>query len=203
MQQRIYGYMRVSTNEQNEDRQRLALLNSGVPEQALYLDKLSGKNFERPEYKKLIRRLRAGDVLYVKSIDRLGRNYRDIIEQWRIITKEKEADVVVLDMPLLDTRIGKDLLGTFMADMVLQLLSFMAENERKNIRERQAEGIAAAKARGVRFGRPKKPVPKAFAEYTRKWRAGEVTAAEASQALAMPLATFKHKARLLAQGNSI
>lgn len=196
MQQRIYGYMRVSTNEQNEDRQRLALLENGVPEEGLFLDKLSGKNFERPEYKKLIRKLRAGDTLFIKSIDRLGRNYRDIIEQWRIITKEKGADVVVLDMPLLDTRIGKDLLGTFMADIVLQLLSFVAENERKNIRERQAEGIAAAKARGVRFGRPSKPVPEEFQEYTRRWGAGEVTASQASKALNMPLATFKQKARL-------
>ena len=163
---KIYGYMRVSTAEQNEDRQRLALLEQGVPEQQLFLDKLSGKDFARPQYQKLVRRLRPGDVLFVKSIDRLGRNYHDIIDQWRLITKEKQADVVVLDMPLLDTRIGKDLLGTFLADIVLQLLSFVAENERTNIRSRQAEGIAAARARGVRFGRPPKPLPPPLHQYT-------------------------------------
>lgn len=194
---KIYGYMRVSTNEQNEDRQRVALLEQGVPAESLFLDKLSGKDFERPQYKRLVRKLRPGDVVYIKSIDRLGRNYHEIIDQWRIITKDKQADVVVVDMPLLDTRIGKDLLGTFLADMVLQLLSFVAENERSNIRSRQAEGIAAAKARGVRFGRPPKPLPPEFPDVMTRWKAGEMTAKEAALELQMPLATFKHKARLL------
>lgn len=197
MQTKAYGYMRVSTSEQNEDRQKVALLAQGVSEDDLFLDKMSGKDFERPEYKRLVRRLQPGDVLFVKSIDRLGRNYHDIIDQWRVITKEKEADVVVLDMPLLDTRFGKDLLGTFMADMVLQLLSFVAENERANIRVRQAEGIAAAKARGVRFGRPPKPVPAGFEKCVRRWRSGELSAREAAAELQMPLTTFKQKAQAL------
>lgn len=192
---KIYGYMRVSTSEQNEDRQRIALLEQGVPENQLFLDKLSGKDFERPQYQRLVRKLRPGDVVFVKSIDRLGRNYHDILDEWRTLTKVKQADVVVVDMPLLDTRIGKDLLGTFLADMVLQLLSFVAENERTNIRSRQAEGIAAARARGVRFGRPPKPLPPEFSEHVHRWKSGEMTAREAAEALEMPLATFKQKAR--------
>lgn len=153
----IYGYIRVSTREQNEDRQRLALAALPVPKENIYMDKQSGKDFERPQYRRLVRRLRRDDLLYVKSIDRLGRNYSEILEQWRMLTKEKGVDIAVLDMPLLDTRRGKDLMGTFLSDIVLQVLSFVAENERDNIRQRQAEGIAAAKARGVRFGRP--PLP--------------------------------------------
>lgn len=148
-----YGYIRVSSRDQNEDRQRVALREAGVAEKDLFLDKQSGKDFERPQYKNLLHRLKKDDLLYVKSIDRLGRNYKEILEQWQFITKEKGVDIVVLDMPLLDTRRGKDLMGTFLADIVLQVLSFVAENERDNIRQRQAEGIAAAKARGVRFGR--------------------------------------------------
>ena len=150
----IYGYVRVSTREQNEDRQLIALREVGVSDKNIFMDKQSGKDFERPQYKKLVRKLKKDDVLYIKSIDRLGRNYAEILEQWRILTKSKGIDIVVLDMPLLDTRRGKDLMGTFLSDIVLQVLSFVAENERENIRQRQAEGIAAAKARGVRCGRP-------------------------------------------------
>ena len=154
----IYGYIRVSTKEQNEDRQRIALAEFPVPENHIFLDKLSGKDFERPQYKKLTKKLRPGDILVIKSIDRLGRNYEEILNQWRIITKEKRADIVVLDMPLLDTRqTGRDLTGTFVADLVLQILSYVAQTERENIKQRQKEGIAAAKLRGVQFGRPRKP----------------------------------------------
>ena len=153
----IYGYIRVSTKEQNEDRQLIALREMAVPEANLFMDKQSGKDFQRPQYKKLVRKLKKDDLLYIKSIDRLGRNYEEIQNQWRILTKDKGVDIVVLDMPLLDTRRGKDLMGTFLSDIVLQVLSFVAENERTNIRQRQAEGIAAAKARGVRFGRPPRP----------------------------------------------
>lgn len=149
----VYGYIRVSSMDQNEERQRIALRGKGVPERNLYMDKQSGKDFERPRCKRLVKRLRAGDLLYIQSIDRLGRNYREIQEQWRLLTQEKGLDICVLDMPLLDTRNGKDLMGTFIADLVLQILSFVAHSERENIRKRQAEGIAAAKARGVRFGR--------------------------------------------------
>lgn len=146
---KVYGYIRVSSTDQNEDRQLIALRGCEVPEQNLYVDKQSGKDFERPEYRRMLKRLKRDDLLYVKSIDRLGRNYGEILDQWRLLTKEKGVDIVVLDMPLLDTRSGKDLMGTFIADLVLQILSFVAENERANIRQRQAEGIAAAKARGV------------------------------------------------------
>ena len=157
-----YGYVRVSTREQNEGRQLLALSGVQVPEKNIYMDKQSGKDFNRPMYQKLLKRLKPDDLLYIKSIDRLGRNYGEILEQWRILTREKKVDIVVLDMPLLDTRRGKDLVGTFLSDIVLQVLSFVAENERTNIRERQKEGIEAARLRGVQFGRPKKPVPANF-----------------------------------------
>ena len=150
----VYGYVRVSTREQNEDRQLIALQELLIPTENIYMDKQSGKDFDRPQYKKLVRKLKRDDLLYIKSIDRLGRNYDEILEQWRLLTKEKGIDIVVLDMPLLDTRRGKDLMGTFLSDIVLQLLSFVAENERTNIRQRQAEGIAAAKAKGVHMGRP-------------------------------------------------
>ena len=155
----IYGYIRVSSREQNEDRQRIALREVHVESGRIYTDKQSGKDFNRPQYKKLVRKLKKDDLLYIKSIDRLGRNYEEILQQWRMLTKEKGIDIAVLDMPLLDTRRGKDLMGTFLSDIVLQVLSFVAENERHNIRQRQAEGIAAAKARGVKFGRPPKPLP--------------------------------------------
>ena len=150
----VYGYIRVSSKDQNEDRQVIALQELNIPKKNIFLDKQSGKDFARPQYQRLMKKLKKDDLLYVKSIDRLGRNYEEILEQWRVLTKQKEIDIVVLDMPLLDTRRGKDLMGTFLSDIVLQVLSFVAENERKNIRQRQAEGIAAAKARGVRFGRP-------------------------------------------------
>ena len=194
----ICGYARVSTREQNEARQLDALTAAGIARRDIYLDKQSGKDFDRPQYKRLLRRLRRDDVLYIQSIDRLGRNYEEIIEQWRILTKEKGVDIVVLDMPLLDTRRGKDLLGTFLADIVLQVLSFVAENERANIRQRQAEGIAAAKARGVRFGRPPRPLPDGFAEVCRRWHSGELSCAEAARRLCMPPSTFRYRAGRLA-----
>ena len=190
----IYGYIRVSTREQNEDRQRLALAALPVPEENIYMDKQSGKDFERPQYRRLVRRLRRDDLLYVKSIDRLGRNYSEILEQWRMLTKEKGVDIAVLDMPLLDTRRGKDLMGTFLSDIVLQVLSFVAENERDNIRQRQAEGIAAAKARGVRFGRPPRPLPDNFHMLHQAWRGQKITLRQAARACGMPTGTFYSKA---------
>lgn len=189
-----YGYVRVSTKEQNEDRQMIAMEEIPIPRERIFLDKQSGKSFDRPMYRKLVRRLRRDDLLYVKSIDRLGRNYEEIIEEWRIITKVKQADIVVLDMPLLDTRQGKDLMGTFLADLVLQLLSFVAENERTNIRMRQAEGIAAAKKRGVKFGRPPKPLPENFEEIYRCWRDGGLTNQGAAAECAMPVTSFRYYA---------
>ncbi len=190
-----YGYIRVSTREQNEDRQRIALGEVGIPDKRVYLDKQSGKDFDRPQYRRLLRKLKKDDLLYVKSIDRLGRNYEEILAQWRILTKEKGIDIVVLDMPLLDTRRGKDLMGTFLSDIVLQVLSFVAENERSSIRQRQAEGIAAAKARGVKFGRPPLPLPENFQEVHRSWRNKELTLKEAARACGMPEGTFYGKAR--------
>ncbi len=190
----IYGYIRVSTREQNEDRQRLALAALPVPEENIYMDKQSGKDFERPQYRRLVRRLRRDDLLYVKSIDRLGRNYSEILEQWRMLTKEKGVDIAVLDMPLLDTRRGKDLMGTFLSDIVLQVLSFVAENERDNIRQRQAEGIAAAKAQGVRFGRPPLPLPDNFHMLHQAWRGQKITLRQAARACGMPTGTFYSKA---------
>ena len=177
----IYGYVRVSTKEQNEDRQLIALHEVGVLQKNIYMDKQSGKDFNRPQYKKLLKKLKPGDLLYIKSIDRLGRNYEEIQNQWRIITKEKNTDIYVIDMPLLDTRRGKDLLGTFISDLVLQLLSFVAENERTNIKQRQAEGIAAAKAKGIRFGRPPKPLPDNFHEAYQRWKQGEITGTAAAK----------------------
>lgn len=190
----IYGYMRVSSKEQNEDRQKIALTEMGVPENNIYMDKQSGKDFERTQYKRLLRKLNENCVLYIKSIDRLGRNYGELNEQWRIITKEKKADIVVIDMPLLDTRREKNLLGTFISDVVLALLSYVAENERTNIRQRQAEGIAAAKARGVKFGRPPLPIPQNFYQMHKDWRAGKITIEEAAKACNMCPKTFYSKA---------
>ena len=191
----IYGYIRVSTREQNEDRQVIALREVGIPEKNVYMDKQSGKDFDRPRYKKLLRKLKKDDLLYIKSIDRLGRNYAEILEQWRILTKDKGIDIVVLDMPLLDTRRGKDLMGTFLSDIVLQVLSFVAENERINIRQRQAEGIAAAKAKGVKFGRPPLPLPDNFYEVHKAWRNKKLTWKQAAAACNMPVGTFYGKAR--------
>lgn len=191
---KIYGYMRVSSKDQNEDRQRTALLDLGVPEKNIYMDKQSGKDFERQQYKKLLQKLDENSVLFIKSIDRLGRNYSDLNEQWRIITKEKKADIVVIDMPILDTRREKNLLGTFISDIVLSLLSYVAENERINIKQRQAEGIAAAKARGVKFGRPTLPIPENFNQMHEEWRAGKITIKEAANACNMCTKTFYSKA---------
>ena len=190
----VYGYIRVSSMDQNEERQRIALRGKGVPERNLYMDKQSGKDFERPRHKRLVKRLRAGDLLYIQSIDRLGRNYREIQEQWRLLTQEKGADICVLDMPLLDTRNGKDLMGTFIADLVLQILSFVAHSERENIRKRQAEGIAAAKARGVRFGRPPRPLPENFIAVHKAWRGKKIALRQAAEAYGMPVGTFYAKA---------
>lgn len=190
----IYGYMRVSSKEQNEDRQKIALTEMGVPENNIYMDKQSGKDFERTQYKRLLRKLNENSVLYIKSIDRLGRNYGELNEQWRIITKEKKVDIVVIDMPLLDTRREKNLLGTFISDVVLALLSYVAENERTNIKQRQAEGIAAAKARGVKFGRPPLPIPQNFYQMHKDWRAGKITIEEAAKACNMCPKTFYSKA---------
>ena len=186
--------MRVSSKEQNEDRQKIALTEMGVPEKNIYMDKQSGKDFERTQYKRLLRKLNENSVLYIKSIDRLGRNYGELNEQWRIITKEKKADIVVIDMPLLDTRREKNLLGTFISDVVLALLSYVAENERTNIKQRQAEGIAAAKARGVKFGRPPLPIPENFYQMHKDWRAGKITIEEAAKACNMCPKTFYSKA---------
>lgn len=169
MENTIYGYVRVSSTDQNEDRQMIALSEVGVLKKNIFMDKMSGKDFERPQYQKLLKKLKPDDLLYVLSIDRLGRNYEEIQKQWRIITKEKNVDVCVIDMPLLDTRQGKDLMGTFIADLVLQILSFVAQSERENIKKRQAEGIAAAKAKGVRFGRPEKNVPDNFGSLIKQW----------------------------------
>lgn len=191
----IYGYIRVSSTDQNEDRQRIAIAAKDVPDKNVYMDKQSGKDFDRPQYKKLVRKLKPGDTLYVLSIDRLGRNYKDVQEQWRIITKEKGADVCVIDMPLLDTRTAKDLMGTFIADLVLQILSFVAENERANIKKRQEQGIAAAKARGVRFGRPEKCVPKNFVEIVQKWEQHDLSTRDALRLCDMSRATFYRKIR--------
>ncbi len=195
-QEKIYGYARVSTREQNEDRQILALMEMGVSRKNIYLDKLSGKNFERPQYKKLLRKLDRNSVLYIKSIDRLGRNYRDLSEQWRIITKEKGADVVVIDMPILDTRREKNLLGTFISDLILALLSYVAETEYQTIHQRQAEGIAAAKERGVKFGRPPKPLPENFHEVYKEWKNDRITTEEAARLVNMPASTYRYRAEI-------
>ncbi|MDB7817198.1 recombinase family protein [Intestinimonas butyriciproducens] len=189
-----YGYIRVSSRDQNEERQLIAMRELKIPGTHIFTDKQSGKDFDRPQYRRLVRRLKKDDILYIKSIDRLGRNYKEILEQWRVLTKEREVDIVVLDMPLLDTRRGKDLMGTFLSDIVLQVLSFVAENERANIRQRQAEGIAAAKARGVRFGRPPRPLPENFREVHRQWRNKKITLRQAAEACGMPEGTFYAKA---------
>jgi len=193
-QVKIYGYARVSTREQNEDRQIIALKEMGVPEKNIYLDKLSGKNFDRPQYKKLLKKLDDNSVLYIKSIDRLGRSYRDLSDQWQLITKDKGADVVVIDMPVLDTRREKNLLGTLISDLVLALLSYVAESEYSTIHQRQAEGIAAARARGIKLGRPPKPLPDNFHEVYQKWKAEKISTEEAAKLVNMPPSTFRYRA---------
>lgn len=192
----LYGYIRVSTRDQNEDRQLIALRELKIPEKNIFMDKQSGKDFNRPQYKRLVRKLKKDDLLYIKSIDRLGRNYAEILEQWRLLTQTKGIDIVMLDMPLLDTRRGKNLMGTFLSDIVLQVLSFVAENERTNIRRRQAEGIAAAKARGVQFGRTPAPLPKNFYSIYQKWRIGEISSTQAAKECEMPRSTFRYRAKL-------
>lgn len=192
----LYGYIRVSTRDQNEDRQLIALRELHIPEKNIFIDKQSGKDFNRPQYKRLVRKLKKDDLLYIKSIDRLGRNYAEILEQWRLLTQTKSIDIVVLDMPLLDTRRGKDLMGTFLSDIVLQVLSFVAENERINIRQRQAEGIAAAKARGIRFGRPPKPLPENFHQIYQQWKNGKITGTAAAKLCGVPLSTFRYRAEV-------
>ena len=194
--QEEYGYVRVSSTDQNEDRQMLEMKKLGIKQSNIFLDKQSGKDFNRPSYQKLLTNLKKGDLLYVKSIDRLGRNYKEIQDQWRILTKDMEVNVVIIDMPMLDTRIYKDLMGTFIADLVLQVLSFVAENERVNIRQRQAEGIAAAKARGVRFGRLPKPLPPNFHAVYQRWKHGEITGTAAAKECEMPLSTFRYRAKI-------
>ena len=191
----VYGYIRVSSTDQNEDRQLVAMQSLSIEKRNLYIDKQSGKDFQRPAYQRLVRRLKSGDLLYILSIDRLGRNYEEIQNQWRILTKEKGVDIAVIDMPLLDTRNGKDLMGTFIADLVLQILSFVAQSERENIRKRQTEGIAAAKARGVQFGRPSKPIPDNFGELLQKWKKGELSVKEITRLCAISEATFYRRLR--------
>ena len=190
MSENVYGYVRVSSKEQNLDRQILALREFGIPENLIFQEKQSGKDFERPVYKRLVKKLKPGDTLVIKSIDRLGRNYDEILEQWRIITKEKRADIVVLDMPLLDTRQGRDLTGTLIADIVLQLLSYIAQTERESIRQRQAEGIAAAKARGVQFGRHPREKPGNYKAVLAQWQEGAITAHRAALFLGVDRKTF-------------
>ena len=190
----VYGYVRVSSQDQNEARQLDAMHSAGVPPENVYVDHQSGKDFNRPSYLELVGRLREGDVLYIQSIDRLGRNYEEILDQWRELTKHRKVDISVIDMPLLDTRRGNDLMGTFIADLVLQVLSFVAQNEREAIRQRQAEGIAAAQARGVRFGRPPRPVPDNFYDVLARWEHGEISLNDAARLCEMPRGTFYSKA---------
>lgn len=192
---KVYGYVRVSSIDQNEDRQLIVMNENNVSKGNVYVDKQSGKDFERPQYKKLVKKLKAGDLLYILSIDRLGRNYEDIQKQWRILTKDIGVDICVIDMPLLDTRNGKDLMGTFIADLVLQILSFVAQNERENIKKRQAQGIAAAKAKGVKFGRPEVPTPDGFDNRISKWKKGQITTSELLKLTGLSKSTFYRKVR--------
>lgn len=192
---RVYGYIRVSSRDQNEDRQVCALRKAGIEEKNIYMDKQSGKDFNRPQYKKLVRKMKQGDLLYILSIDRLGRNYSEIQDQWRMLTKEIGIDICVIDMPLLDTRRGKDLMGTFIADLVLQILSFAAQSERENIRKRQEEGIAAAKAKGVHMGRPVKDMPENFAELVKAWEKKKLPTELLLKECKMSEATFYRRLR--------
>ncbi len=190
-----YGYIRVSSIDQNDERQMVEMRKIGITEKQIYKDKQSGKDFNRPMYQKMLRKLKKGDVLHILSIDRLGRNYEDIQSQWRYLTREKEVDISVIDMPLLDTRRGKDLMGTFLADIVLQVLSFVAQNERENIRKRQAQGIAAAKANGIKFGRPVIKVPQDFPDIVHRWESGSIKVCEAAELCGVCESTFYHRLR--------
>ena len=191
----IYGYVRVSSTDQNEDRQMIALKNADVPFKNIFMDKQSGKDFNRISYQKLLKKLKKGDLLYILSIDRLGRNYEEIQTQWRVLTKDIGVDICVIDMPLLDTRNGKDLMGTFIADLVLQILSFVAQSERENIKKRQAEGIAAAKLRGVKFGRPEKIIPDKFSKLVKEWEQKRLTLEQVLEKCNMSEATFYRRLR--------
>lgn len=193
--EKVYGYVRVSGIDQNEIRQMICMSENGVPDENIYIDKQSGKDFERPQYKKLVKKLKSGDLLYILSIDRLGRNYEDVQKQWRILTKEIGIDICVIDMPLLDTRKGKDLMGTFIADLVLQILSFVAQSERESIKKRQAQGIAAAKAKGVRFGRPEIPLPESFDKIIKEWDKGKISTVNALKLCDMSESTFYRRRR--------
>ena len=192
---KVYGYVRVSSTDQNEDRQLIALSEAGVADENIYIDKQSGKNFERPQYKRMIKKLKSGDLLYILCLDRLCRNYEEIQRQWRVLTKDIGVDICVIDMPLLDTRNGKDLMGTFIADLVLQILSFVAQSERENIKKRQAEGIAAAKANGVKFGRPEINVPDGFGKIIKEWEQKRLPFTEALKLCNMSEATFYRRLR--------
>lgn len=192
-----YGYVRVSSQDQNEDRQLIALREKLVDPKQTFIDKQSGKDFDRPQYKKMLKKLKPGDLLYVLSIDRLGRNYEEIQRQWRLLTKDIGIDICVIDMPLLDTRNGKDLMGTFIADLVLQILSFVAQSERENIKKRQAEGIAAARARGVHLGRPSKKTPDDFAQIVKEWESGKIMFYEALKRSGLTETTFYRRRREL------
>lgn len=198
-----YGYIRVSAKDQNEDRQLIAMKELDVNLDRIFMDKQSGKDFQRPQYKKMVRELRKNDLLYIKSIDRLGRNYSEILEQWRILTKERGVDIVVLEMPLLDTRRGKDLMGTFLSDIVLQVLSFVAENERSNIKQRQAEGIAAAKARGVQFGRPKIEMPDNFMQLVSQWENKKIRLSYVLEVCQISKATFYRRLNQCRQNDEV
>lgn len=195
MRTTYYGYVRVSTKEQHEDRQLLALREFPISRRNMFMDKISGKDFERPQYRKMLRRMMSGDVLVIKSIDRLGRNYEEILEQWRKLTKEKGVDIIVIDMPLLDTRNKNDLTGTLIADIVLNLLSYVVQTERESIRQRQAEGIAAARLRGVRLGRPPLPVPEGFEQVSDRWAKGEISSRKAALQLGLSQNTLLRRAR--------
>lgn len=195
MQGNIYGYIRISSTDQNEERQQIALRAKAVPQKNIFMDKRSGKDFDRPQYNLLLKQLQPGDTLYILSIDRLGRNYTEIQRQWQFLTQVIGIDICVIDMPLLDTRKGKDLMGTFIADLVLQVLSFVAQSERENLRERQDQGIKAAKARGVRFGRPPKPLPQNYPSVYQRWKRGIISGTDAAHECGMPLSTFLYRAK--------
>lgn len=195
--QKVYGYVRVSSTDQNEDRQFIAMKENRVPKSHIYTDKQSGKDFERPQYKEMVKKLKTGDLLYILSIDRLGRNYEEIQAQWRILTKEIGIDICVMDMPLLDTRRGKDLMGTFIADLVLQILSFVAQNERENIKKRQSQGIAAAKTKGIKFGRPAIPLSNGFEDTVRLWEKKLISTETALEMCGLSRSTFYRRRKQL------
>ena len=200
---KVYGYVRVSSTDQHEDRQLIAMAERGIPQSRVYIDKQSGKDFARPRYRALMKKLRPGDQLCITSIDRLGRNYEEIQEQWRILTREKKVDILVFDMPLLDTRRDKDLIGTLIADIVLQVLSFVAHKERENIRQRQAEGIAVAKMKGTRFGREPRPLPENFQKIYESWKEGKLTTSEAARRCGMARSTYRYRAKIFTVSNIV